>query len=153
MRKSLFLLTAAVILLSAAGTASSDPLNTATCLWKMENEYDLNGPIYTDIDWNTISYPPVSVEGINATNSNHWALPSEAAVWTWFLSFDPPYELIPSGPVSIFTRVKFASFTSVDVAAGLYDGDCPVENEIMFYSIEVRNGTPEFRIWGQGESG
>ncbi|MFC1739626.1 lamin tail domain-containing protein, partial [Planctomycetota bacterium] len=91
--------------------------------------------------------------GINATNSNDWALPSEAFVWTWFVNLDPPYELIPSGPVSIFTRVKFASFTPVDVAAGLYDGDCPPENEMVFYTIEVRNGTPEFRIWGQGESG
>ncbi|MFC1739406.1 lamin tail domain-containing protein, partial [Planctomycetota bacterium] len=153
MRKSLLLLIVAVISLSAAGTASSDPLISAVCLWKMENEYDLNGPIYTDIDWNIVSYPPVPVVGIHATNSNHWALPSEAAVWTWFLYFDPPYELIPSGAVSIFTRVKFASFTSVDVAAGLYDGNCPPENEMVFYAIEVRNSTPEFRIWGQGESG
>ena len=147
MKRLLLLLIAAVIVLSGARSASAYPLETAVCVWNMDNNEDDNGPPYSNLDY--FANADVTGTGIDGTEHfDGWAIVSEAESWT---EFTPPHELVPSGPVSILVRVKMAVFANpIDAIAGIYDADCGTT--VPSYAIEFHSGDPTFAVCAAGGS-
>ena len=121
MCKKLIYLTSFVLLLAVTGTALADALDDAVAHWGMVDGTDLNGPIYTDVG--EINPVNISGEPITAPNFNGWAHQGVARLW--MLDFPPPYELVLTGPVSVFVRVKMSTINSSGITLiWSLPGDC-----------------------------
>ena len=147
------------LMLPAVGRIQADVLYEAITLWHMEDGSDANGPIFTGNPGNDLGGVDVSGASITASNFDGWAM--EATSRFWYNTVEPPYDLVQSGAISVFVRVKMASIAGpgdpTHAAAGtqahiwnMPDGNCELNDS---YRLQLTDGKPTFSVMEDDGSG